>query len=211
LSYSFEHNTFYRLAPIIQWRVSAKKRGEPISETQWDELVRDIWKDNGLKHLRNAATPFEYEEAFVYDPSKGTHGFQEGYEMTEDDQFVFIDPSDHDELDNQPLQNQPARDLDEPTQSHVEETFQPSVPADKPHLEEVASTLSVNDISEFLKEIELADLTELFSKNGVDGSLLIELSDNDLKDLGVAKGFIRKKIVTKFKAHLVKLKKKQLQ
>lgn len=75
----------------------------------------------------------------------------------------------------------------------------------------MASTLSVNDISEFLKEIELADLTELFSKNGVDGSLLIELSDDDLKDLGVAKGFIRKKIVTKFKAHLVKLKKKQLQ
>ena len=40
-----------------------------------------IWKENGLKHLRDAATPFDYDETFVYDPSKGTYGFQEGYEI----------------------------------------------------------------------------------------------------------------------------------
>ena len=74
--------------------------------------------------------------------------------------------------------------------------------ADKPHLEEMARTLSVDDILEFLKGIELADLTELFSENDVDGRLLIQLSDNDLKELGVANGFNRRKIVTKFKAHL---------
>jgi len=103
LSYSSEHNTFYRLTPIIQRRVSAKKRGESISESQWDEIVREIWKENRLKHLRDAATPFEYDKTFVYDPSKGTYGFQEGYEVT-GDQFVFIDKSDHDELANQLLQ-----------------------------------------------------------------------------------------------------------
>jgi len=74
--------------------------------------VREIWKENGLKHLRDAATPFEYDEAFAYDPSKGTYGFQEGYEIREDDEFVFIDPSDHDEPNNKLPQDQ-----HEPTQS----------------------------------------------------------------------------------------------
>ena len=115
LSYSTELNTFYRLTPIIERRVSAKKRGEPIPEIQWNEIVREIWKENGLKHLRDAATPFEYDETFIYDPSKGTYGFQEGYEIGEDNEFVFIDPSDHDELNNKLPQNQPAQD--EPTQS----------------------------------------------------------------------------------------------
>jgi len=114
-SYSSEHNTFYRLTPIIEHRVSAKKHGGPISESQWDEIVREIWKENGLKHLRDAATPFEYDETFVYDPSKGTYGYQEGYEIGEDNEFVFIDPSDHDEPNNELPQNQPAQD--EPTQS----------------------------------------------------------------------------------------------
>ena len=114
LSYSSKHNAFYRLTPIIEQRVSAKKRGEPTSESQWDEIVREIWKEKGLKHLRDAATPFEYDETFVYDPSKGTYGFQEGYER-EDNEFVFIDPSDHDEPNNQLSQNQPAQD--EPTPS----------------------------------------------------------------------------------------------
>ena len=80
-----------------------------------------------------------------------------------------------------------------------------AAPADKQHLEEMANTLSVSDISEFLKEIKLADLTELFRENDVDGRLLIQLSDNDLKELGVANGFSRRKIVTKFKAHLEEL------
>jgi len=90
------------------------------------------------------------------------------------------------------------------------EHFGEKVPADDPHLEQMASKLTVSDISEFLKGIELADLTELFSKNGVDGSLLIQLTDNDLKELGVVSSFIRKKIVTKFKTHLVELIRKQL-
>jgi len=115
LSYPSELITFYRLTPIIERRVSVKKRGEPIPESQWDEIVREIWKENGLKHLRDAATPFEYDETFVYDPSKGTYGYQVGYEIGEDNEFVFIDPSDHDEPNNEHPQNQPAQD--EPTQS----------------------------------------------------------------------------------------------
>ena len=114
---------------MIQQKVSVMKRGEPISENKWDELVGELWKENGLKHLRDAATPFEYGGAFIYDPSKGTYGFQEGYDITEEDEFVFIDQSDHDELDNQDPQIQPEQD--EPIQSvssdHEEpqETIQP--------------------------------------------------------------------------------------
>ena len=69
----------------------------------------------------------------------------------------------------------------------------------------MASTLTVDDISEFLKGIKLADLTELFHENDVDGSLLLQLADKDLEDLGVANGFSRRKIVTKFRAHLENL------
>ena len=80
-----------------------------------------------------------------------------------------------------------------------------AVPADKPHLEKLASALTVDDISEFLKGIKLADLTDLFRENDVDGSLLLQLADKDLEDLGVANGFSRRKIVTKFRAHLENL------
>ena len=87
--------------------------------------MQKIWKENGLKHLRDAATPFEYDEAFIYDPSKGMYGFQAGYEITEEEEFVFIDPNDH-EVDSQSPHNQPEStqsvplDLEKP-----QETFQP--------------------------------------------------------------------------------------
>ena len=105
------------------------KRGESISEDAWDELVTEIWEENGLKHLRDAATPFEYTEEFAYDPGKGTYAFQEGYEVTEEDAFVFIDQRDHDELANQLTQTKTGQE--EPIQSPTSpekplETSQPS-------------------------------------------------------------------------------------
>ena len=84
-----------------------------------------------------------------------------------------------------------------------------AVPAEKPHLEEKARTLTIDDISEFLKGIKLAELAELFSENGVDGRLLIQLKEDDLKDLGVVNGFSRRKIIIKFEAHLEELTLKQ--
>lgn len=95
------------------------------------------------------------------------------------------------------------------TLTKVAEVFSEKLPADNPHLMEMASTLTVNDISEFLKRIKLADLTELFSEKDVDGSLLLMLEDKDLEDLGVSNGFSRRKIVSKFKAYLVELKMEQ--
>ena len=117
----------YRLTSVVQQKVSALKRGESTSESTWDELVTEIWEENGLKHLRDAATPFQHEEVFTYDPRKGTYAFQEGYEVTEEeDAFVFIDQRDHDELANQLMQVQPAKEEPKPpVPSSTEETSQP--------------------------------------------------------------------------------------
>lgn len=69
----------------------------------------------------------------------------------------------------------------------------------------MASRLTVDDVTEFLKEIKLGEHVGLFCDNDVDGELLIELSDDDLKGLGVKNSFHRRKIITKFKTHLLKL------
>ena len=93
--------------------------------------MTEIWEENGLKHLRDAATPFEYTEEFAYDPGKGTYAFQEGYEVTEEeDIFVFIDQRDHDELANQLTRTQPEQE--EPIQSETsppEKTLETSQPS----------------------------------------------------------------------------------
>ena len=75
----------------------------------------------------------------------------------------------------------------------------------------MARTLAVHDITKFLKEIKLGDLVGLFCDNDVDGKLLIELSDDDLEDLGVKNGFQRRKIISKFETHLLELINKQEQ
>ena len=75
----------------------------------------------------------------------------------------------------------------------------------------MARTLAVHDITEFLKEIKLGYLVGLFCDNDVDGKLLIELSDDDLKDLGVENGFHRRKIISKFETHVLELINKQEQ
>ena len=75
----------------------------------------------------------------------------------------------------------------------------------------MANTLSVNDVAEFLKEIKLGCLVELFSDNDVDGGMLIVLSAGELRDLGIENSFHCAKIIEKFEKHLLKLINKQEQ
>ena len=70
-------------------------------------------------------------------------------------------------------------------------------------LQWMANTLKVDDISEFLKKIKLGHYVQLFTDNDVDGRLLLKLTDDDLKDLGVDNGFHRRKIITNFEVHLL--------
>lgn len=65
----------------------------------WSELATDLWKEGQLKHLRDAALPYLYEQQFAYDPSTGLYGFQTyGTEADqEEEEFTFIhteEPSD---------------------------------------------------------------------------------------------------------------------
>lgn len=40
-------------------------------------MVDDLWEDENLKHLRDAATPYEdLEPGFVYDPCLQQYGFE---------------------------------------------------------------------------------------------------------------------------------------
>ena len=69
----------------------------------------------------------------------------------------------------------------------------------------MANTLTVHDIAEFLRKIKLEHYVKLFTDNDVDGGLLLKLTDNHLKDLGVDNSFHRCKIITKFRPHILEL------
>ena len=86
-----------------------------------------------------------------------------------------------------------------------------NVPAGEQQLERMANTLTVDNIAEFLKKIKLGQHVQLFTDNDVDGRLLLKLTDDDLKDLGVVNSFHRRKIITKFEAHVLELINKQEQ
>ena len=73
---------------------------------------------------------------------------------------------------------------------------------EKETLEAVAASLTVDDVAEFLVKWKLQKCEEVFRENDVDGALLLTLGEDDLQDLGVAKGFDRRKIISKFKQHL---------
>ena len=76
-------------------------------------------------------------------------------------------------------------------------------------LQRMANRLTVDDISEFLTKIKLGHYVQLFTDNDVDGRLLLKLTDDDLKDLGVDNGFHRRKIITKFEAHIELINKQE--
>ena len=53
---------------------------------KWDDFTPEIWDDDHLKHIRDAAQPFSDGGDFVYDPEKNRFGFQADFEP-----FLFID------------------------------------------------------------------------------------------------------------------------
>lgn len=65
-----------------------------------------------------------------------------------------------------------------------------------------AKGLTAEDVGKFLESISLHEHVETFISQGIDGEVLLALEENDLKDLGVEKGFQRKKILTKYKTFL---------
>ena len=72
----------------------------------------------------------------------------------------------------------------------------------KQDIEAVAKSLTIENIGDFLDQIQLGEHIELFKNNGVDGPILSVLEPEDLKDMGIANGFHRKKIIQKFRSFL---------
>ena len=54
---------------------------------------------------------------------------------------------------------------------------------------------SAMDVAAWLLELGLAEHAESFATNGVDAAVLLELTNDDLKDLGVAKLADRKRLL----------------
>ena len=56
------------------------------------------------------------------------------------------------------------------------------------------STLSVNDVGNLLIRLNFGEYVDLFAKNLIDGSLLIDLSHEDMKSLGLPQFHCKKMI-----------------
>ena len=65
------HSTsFIRVKSQLQEKIEKSKH-------VWIELVDDLWESENLKHLRDAATPYEeLEPGFIYDPCTQQYGFE---------------------------------------------------------------------------------------------------------------------------------------
>ena len=70
-------------------------------------------------------------------------------------------------------------------------------------LKEVAKDVTEEDVRKFLSQNQLEEYIDLFSKNGIDGDLLVELGERELMDLKVTNTFHQKKIIKKFKKYLI--------
>lgn len=80
----------YLYYQLIQCSVTEDCKRQVIRRSRWDDFTPELWTDKYLKHLRDAALPFDQGE-FVYDPEKECFNFQEDYQNSDvhDDEFVF--------------------------------------------------------------------------------------------------------------------------
>ena len=72
----------------MQSLISARSH-EGAESQKWMEFVQDLWTEERLKHLRDFAVPYSYDNhSFQFDPATQMYGFQEG---VEEESFLFID------------------------------------------------------------------------------------------------------------------------
>ena len=73
----------------MQSLISARSH-EGVQGTKWVEFVQDLWTEEKLKHLRDVAMPYGYDDhLFQFDPATQLYGFQEGTDV-EEESFLFI-------------------------------------------------------------------------------------------------------------------------
>ena len=76
-----------------------------------------------------------------------------------------------------------------------------NVPAEV-RLEELAKTYTVNDVLDFFQNIRMDKYIEIVRNEGLDGTLLVAVGEDELKDLGITSDFHRFKIQFLFKRTL---------
>jgi len=60
--------------------------------------------------------------------------------------------------------------------------------------------MTIKELCEWLKTINISDdYIKLFQDNGINGGTLATLDDEDLKELGISKRFVRKNIMVQFR------------
>lgn len=63
-----------------------------------------------------------------------------------------------------------------------------------------AEKMTIKELCEWLKTINISDdYIKLFQDNGINGGTLATLDDEDLKELGISKRFVRKNIMVQFR------------
>ena len=63
-----------------------------------------------------------------------------------------------------------------------------------------AENMTTKELCEWLKTINVSDdYIKLFEENDINGGILTTFADEDLKDMGISKGFIRKKIMVQLR------------
>jgi len=75
-----------------------------------------------------------------------------------------------------------------------------SLSSETPSLPDVVSQWTVDNVCQWLQSVQFDDYIPKFKKSHIDGELLISLTDDDLKNLGVDDGFHRKKILLRRKS-----------
>ena len=60
--------------------------------------------------------------------------------------------------------------------------------------------MSVEDICIWLRQIKVdEDYIKLFEENDIDGCILVDYDASDLEEMGISKGFVRKKVIVQFR------------
>ena len=63
-----------------------------------------------------------------------------------------------------------------------------------------AENMTTKELCEWLKTVNVSDdYIKLFEENDINGGILTTFTDEDLKDMGISKGFIRKKIMVQLR------------
>lgn len=79
-----------------------------LSTSMWEDFTPELWSDQYLKHLHDAALPFYYGD-FLFDPLEQKYAFQlETQEMYEsgDEDLVFTTEPEREAISEEQVQNQ---------------------------------------------------------------------------------------------------------